>query len=91
MVFQKESKVVLQNQQRLTHIVEIAIPSPKSEILGSLPPFQSHQNASDFHAVGAGLRHGGVEATSKNRLPHWSLWSTYVQPLGVDPFLPDTP
>jgi hypothetical protein len=32
-----------------------------------------------------------VAATTKNRINNWANWTQYVAPLGLDPYLQDTP
>ena len=39
----------------------------------------------------AGFHAGRVEATTKNREVHWGHWTRFVRPLGMDPYLANTP
>ncbi|MBV5267617.1 MAG: hypothetical protein JZU67_03725, partial [Burkholderiaceae bacterium] len=32
-----------------------------------------------------------MAATTKNRITHWNHWTQYVTPMGLDPYLQDTP
>jgi hypothetical protein len=51
-------------------------------------PIQHKRNcARDFCAADEGYYLGRVAATTKNRKTHWANWTTYVRPLGLDPFL----
>ncbi len=56
-----------------------------------LPPQLQGGYARDFRLVDAAFRAGRLEATAQNREAHWQHWCAYVQPLGVDPYLADTP
>jgi len=70
-----------------------------SRSFGSEPKWHCKSNtkllsgryASDFHVADEGSHTGRVVATSKGRETCWSRWLTYVAPMGVEPFLQDTP
>jgi len=46
---------------------------------------------SDFRVADEGFCTGRVAATTKGWETCWSRWAAYVAPMGVDPFLQDTP
>ncbi len=56
-----------------------------------LPPQLQSGYARDFRLAEAAFRAGRLEATAQNREARWQNWCTYVQPLGVDPYLVNTP
>ena len=43
--------------------------------------------ACDFRTADEGYRAGRVAATTKNRQTHWDNWCSYVEPLGLEPYL----
>ncbi len=45
----------------------------------------------DFRVADAGYYNGRVEATAAKRNLAWTHWQTYVQPLGLDTYLQNTP
>jgi hypothetical protein len=47
--------------------------------------------ACDFYLADEAFRTGRLETTTKNRTDHWARWVRYVKPLGVDPYLQNTP
>ena len=56
-----------------------------------LPAFLKDCYATDFHAADDGFYLGRMAATTDAREKHWARWRAYVAPLGVDPYLLDTP
>ena len=46
---------------------------------------------SDFRTADEYFNFGRVEATANSRDVHWQSRSSYVKPVGVDPFLQETP
>ncbi len=62
-----------------------------SELLDRLPNFLRDQYASDFRTADDGFHTGPVVATTKGWETFWTQWSAYVAPMGVDPFVQDTP
>jgi hypothetical protein len=46
---------------------------------------------SDFSVADEGYYNGRMETTTKKRKSAWDNWTTYVQPLGLDPLLQNTP
>ncbi len=56
-----------------------------------LPNFLCGRYASDFRIAGEGFYSGRVAATTKGWETCWGRWAAYVAPMGVDPFLQDTP
>jgi len=57
----------------------------------NLPRIFQHTYESDVHAADEGFLHGRVTVTTQAQATHWRNWLAYVRPLGVDPFLQDTP
>ena len=55
-----------------------------------LPNLLRDQYKSDFNLADEGFLNDRVAATTKGREKYWKYWQTYVQPLGVDPFLQNT-
>jgi hypothetical protein len=56
-----------------------------------LPPLTRNLYASDFNTADAGFYNGRVEATTSKRNVYWKYWKSYIQPLGLDPLLQNTP
>ena len=56
-----------------------------------LPPELQRGYAHDFCLADAAFHTGRLVATAQNREALWKNWFTYVQPLGVDPYLVNTP
>ena len=56
-----------------------------------LPPELQGGYARDFRRADKAFLSGQVEATAQGRATCWQNWCTYVQPLGVDPYLDHTP
>ena len=52
-----------------------------------LHPIHRNLYKSDFNLADEAFCAGRVAAHTTNRTSHWTHWCTYVQPLGVDPFL----
>ena len=46
---------------------------------------------SDFSIADEGYYNGRMETTTKKRKSAWDHWTAYVQPLGLDPLLQNTP
>jgi hypothetical protein len=63
----------------------------KSELLDRLPNVLRNQYAGDFRLADDGFWDGRVVSTTQTRESYWVSWESYVQPLGVDPLLQDTP
>jgi hypothetical protein len=61
------------------------------ELLDRLPNFLRGQYARDFHVADEGFYAGRVAATTKGRESCWARWTAFCVPMGVDPFLQDTP
>ncbi len=59
--------------------------------MGRLPSYLRGWYASDFRTADDGFHTGRVAATTKGQETCWARWSAYVAPMGVDPFLQDTP
>jgi hypothetical protein len=45
----------------------------------------------DFAAADAAYFAGRMAATAKRRKSHWEHWRTYIEPLGLDTYLQNTP
>ncbi len=56
-----------------------------------LPTHLCYRYASDFRLADNGFHFGRVAATTKGRESCWEWWAAYVAPVGVDPYLQDTP
>jgi hypothetical protein len=61
------------------------------ELLDRLPTFLRGWYASDFRIADEGFYSGRVAATTKGWESCWARWGAYVAPMGVNPFLQDTP
>ncbi len=59
--------------------------------MDNLPPFLRDRYKSDFYLADEGFYRGRLEKTSSKRETHWRRWSSYVLPLGLDPYLQETP
>ena len=75
----------------LPNLVQFFVPPSVAELLDRLPAELKSSYARDFHASDAAFQSGRVAQTTKNRESRWDNWCTYVQPLGVDPYLQTTP
>jgi hypothetical protein len=53
----------------------------------SLLLYHKNDYTRDFHLADERFYAGQVAVTTKNRATHWGHWTTYVQPLGLDPYL----
>ncbi len=89
-IWQQEKKA-LQNKPRLTHFVQHLVPNSQPDLLDHLPTFLCHTYASDFCVADDGFHTGRVAATTKGQETCWEHWAAYVAPVGVDPYLQDTP
>lgn len=56
-----------------------------------LPPHKRDLYESAFRVADAGYHNGRVDATTQSRRTHWRNWVSFVEPLGVDPYLQDVP
>ena len=56
-----------------------------------LPPGLRDHYESDFHAADAAFYAGRVASTTKIEEKYWKHWTSYVQPLGLDPHLQKVP
>jgi hypothetical protein len=72
-------------------LFQINFPSPNSELVDCLPAHLRDSYARDFHLVDNTFHSGQLEATSRSRKKYWDHWQKYAAPVGVDPYLPDTP
>jgi hypothetical protein len=77
----------MQNGQQFTYPFQLKISPPKPGIVDNLTIRHRHDYARDFCTADEGYYAGQVAATTQNRETHWANWTTYVQPLGLDPFL----
>ncbi len=59
--------------------------------MDGLPPELQGGYARDFRLADGAFCSGQSEATAQGRETRWRTWCTYVQPLGVDPYLDHTP
>ncbi len=56
-----------------------------------LPHFLKNRYESDFYLADEAFYGGRMEETARKRKIHWQRWTSYVFPLGVDPYLHETP
>ncbi len=59
--------------------------------MDGLPPQLRGGYARDFCLADDAFCSGQLEATAQVRATRWRNWCTYIQPLGVDPYLDHTP
>ncbi len=71
--------------------LQIHAPITWTELLDRLPASSRCHYESDFRFADAAFYTGRVVATNKNWHSNWSNWERYVAPLGLDPYLQDTP
>ena len=77
--------------QVFSNPVQLSVPPSAVELLDRLPAELKSTYARDFHASDAAFQSGKVAQTTKKWESLWDSWCTYVQPLGVDPYLQTTP
>ncbi len=58
--------------------------------MDSLPPELQDVYVCDFRLADAAFRAGRLVATSLAREAHWQNWTTYVKPMGINPYLQST-
>lgn len=56
-----------------------------------IPTFLRDNYESDFRIADEGFYNGRVAETTAKRNVFWTHWTSYVRPLGLDPFLQGTP
>ena len=56
-----------------------------------VPPLLRDRYESDFRVADTGFYNGRVATTTTKRNLLWTYWTYYVRPLGMDPFLQNTP
>ncbi len=61
------------------------------DLLEHLPNSLRCCYAHDFDIADKAFFAGRVAATTKNWVTNWNYWTQYVTPLGLDPYLQDTP
>jgi hypothetical protein len=83
--------MALSHRYSIAHIVQFDVPFTKPGLLDRLPPFLRNSYESDFYSADEGFYRGRMEETTKKRKTHWKRWVSYVLPLGVDPYLQQTP
>ncbi len=59
--------------------------------MDGLPAHLCDSYARDFRLTDDAFLSGRLEATSRGRQKYWTHWQQYVLPVGVDPYLQDTP
>ena len=64
------------------------MPPPKPGLLDTLPAILRDHYENDFHSADTAFLNGRLAVTSNTREKYWKHWAGYVQPLGMDPFLP---
>jgi hypothetical protein len=75
----------------LSHLFQQIFSSPVPELLDTLPAHLRDSYASDFRLADDTFHAGRLEATARGRKKYWDHWQAYAKPLGVDPYLQDTP
>jgi hypothetical protein len=83
--------MALQNGPRFTHTFQYYISAPTTGLLDRLPAFLRNRYESDFYIADESFYGGRVEETSKKRKILWNRWVSYVFPLGMDPYLRQSP
>jgi hypothetical protein len=83
--------MALQNRCSITNAFQFKFSFTTPGLLDRLPPFLRNRYESDFYSVDEGFYGGRMEETTKKRKAYWKRWVTYVLPLGVDPYLQQTP
>ena len=78
-------------QGGITHLFQFNFPSPNSELMDHVPVHLRNSYASDFRLADNTFHSGRLEATSRGRKKYWDHWQKYAAPVGVDPYLQDTP
>ena len=76
---------------QLSNLFQQIFSSPVPELLDALPTHLRNSYASDFHLADEAFYAGRLETTSRGRKKYWDHWQAYAKPLGVDPYLQDTP
>jgi hypothetical protein len=61
------------------------------ELLDALPAHLRDSYVSDFCLADDAFHAGRLEATARGQKKYWDHWQAYPKPLGVDPYLQDTP
>ena len=82
--------MALRHRQQITNIVQFDLSVTVTEIMDSLPPEFQGSYARDFRLVDAAFCAGRLAATSIAREARWRHWSTYLAPMGFDPYLQST-
>ena len=77
----------MQLRQQLINTVQQNFSPPATVLLDSLPLEHKSDYARDFRIADAGYYASPVAATTQNRQTHWTNWTSYVRPLGLDPFI----
>ena len=58
-------------------------------LLDRLPFLQRSRYEDYFCLADAAFHNGQVEASTKTREMHWTAWTKFLSPLGIDPYLQD--
>jgi hypothetical protein len=61
------------------------------ELVDALPAHLRDSYSSDFCLADVAFYAGRLESTSRGRKIFWDHWQEYTKPVGVDPYLQDTP
>ncbi len=77
----------MQIRQQLINPFQQNFSLPSTGLLDSLPLEHKSDYAGDFRIADAGYYAGRVVGTTQNRQTRWTNWTSYVQPLGLDPFI----
>ncbi len=76
---------------QLSNLFQQIFSSPVPELLDALPAHLRDSYGSDFHLADEAFYAGRLETTSHGQKKYWDHWQAYAKPVGVDPYLQDTP
>jgi hypothetical protein len=82
--------MALQNQHRLTNLLQHLFPPPTKELLKHLPTHLKNSYAHDFYLADQAFQAGQLETTTRSHKKYLECWQAYMVPLGVDSYLQDT-
>ena len=86
----EQPRVVLRHQRQITNTVQFDLSLTITDIVDSLPPEFIGSYTRDFRLADAAFRAGRLAATSVAREARWQNWTTYLAPMGLDPYLQST-
>ena len=77
----------MQIRRRLINTFQQNFSPPATGLLDNLPLEHKSDYAHDSCIADAGYYAGQVAATTQNKQTRWTNWTSYVRPLGLDPFV----